>query len=209
MKIISTSLFALLAIVLSWNVMAMPLAYVEDVHYKATKQRLATSDANAVEVVELFFYGCPHCFNLELSVEDWKKDLPEHVKFSYVPAIFNENWIPLAKAFYAAESIGQLDTLHPLFFEAIHIDERRIYKEDTIIDFVAEQGIDRAQFEKAMKSFAVRTKVNKAKKMTEDSGIDGVPTLIVNGKYMTGARLAGSEEEIFDVVDFLVEQERK
>ena len=209
MTVISKSLFALLAIFISWNVTAMPLAYVEDVHYQATKQRLTTSDANTVEVVEMFFYGCPHCFNLELTVEDWKKDLPGYVKFSYMPAIFNEKWIPLAKAFYAAEAIGQLDTLHPLFFEAIHIDETPIYSEDAIIDFVAEQGIDKAHFEKAMKSFAVRTKVNKAKKITDASGIDGVPSLIVNGKYITGARLAGGEEEIFEVVDFLVEQERK
>lgn len=209
MKVISKSLLAFLALVLSLNVLAMPFAYVEDVHYKATKQRLATSTTDGVEVVELFFYGCPHCFNLELTVEDWKKDLPEHVKFSYVPAIFNEKWIPLAKAFYAAEAIGQLETLHPLIFDAIHLDEKRIYTEDAIIDFVEQQGIDRAQFEKAMKSFAVKTKVNKAKKMTEDSGIDGVPSLVVNGKYITGAQLAGGHDEIFDVVDFLVEQERK
>lgn len=209
MRTVSQSLLLFLALFISWNAVAMPYSYVEDVHYKATKQRLATSTTEGVEVVELFFYGCPHCFNLELTVGDWKKDLPDDVKFSYVPAIFNDKWIPLAKAFYAAEAIGQLETIHPLIFDAIHLDNKRIYTEDAIIDFVAEQGIDRAEFEKAMKSFAVKTKVNKAKKMTVDSGIDGVPSLIVNGKYITGAQLAGGQEEIFDVVDFLVEQERQ
>lgn len=209
MKTLSKSLFAFLALLFTMNVMAMPLAYVEDVHYKSTKQRLTTTDPNAVEVVELFFYGCPHCFNLELTVEDWKKSIASDVTFSYVPAIFNEKWIPLAKAFYAAEAIGQLEKLHPLIFEAIHIDGKRIYTEDKIIDFVTEQGVDRQQFAKAMTSFAVRTKVNKAKKLTESSGITGVPSLIVNGKYFTGAQLAGGEDEIFEVVDFLVDQERK
>lgn len=208
MKPFIQSLLAFFILALTSNAIAMPLAYVEDVHYKPTKQRIATSDQNKVEVVELFFYGCPHCFNLEATVGDWKKQQPEDVKFVYVPAIFNEKWIPLAKAFYAAQAIGHLEQLHPLIFEAIHFDERPIYTEQKIIDFVAEQGFDREQFTKAMASFAVKTKVNKAKKLTEVSGTTGVPSLIVNGKYITGAAMAGGEAEIFDVVDFLVEQER-
>ncbi len=188
---------------------AMPLAYVEDVHYKKTEQLLATNSQNKIEVVEMFFYGCPHCFNLESTVEEWKKDLPDNVSFRYVPAVFKDTWAPLAKAYYAMEKMDLLDRLHSPLFEAIHFEQRRIYTEEAIAGFMAEHGVDRDDFMDAMNSFAVKTAVNKAKKMTDASGISGVPALIVNGKYMTGAALAGSEEEIFEVVDFLVQSEQK
>ena len=188
---------------------AMPLAYVEDVHYKKTEQLLATNSQNKIEVVEMFFYGCPHCFNLESTVEEWKKDLPDNVSFRYVPAVFKDTWAPLAKAYYAMEKMDLLDRLHSPLFEAIHFEQRRIYTEEAIAGFMAKHGVDRDDFMDAMNSFAVKTAVNKAKKMTDASGISGVPALIVNGKYMTGAALAGSEEEIFEVVDFLVQSEQK
>ncbi len=201
------ALFTLMCLPILSN--ATPLAYVEDVHYKKTEQLQTRSDTSKVEVVELFFYGCPHCFNLEPYVEDWKETLPEDVSFRYVPAVFKESWAPLAKAFYAADKLGVLDKLHPLFFNAIHLDGQRIYTEEAIADFVAEHNIDRDKFLSAMNSFSVKTKVNKAQKMTNTSGITGVPSLIVNGKYFTGASLAGSEEEIFTVVNFLIDQEKQ
>jgi len=188
---------------------AMPFAYVEDVHYKKTEQLLATNTKDKIEVVEMFFYGCPHCFNLESTVEEWKKNLPENVTFRYVPAVFKDTWAPLAKAFYAMEKMDLLDKLHAPLFEAIHFDQRRIYTEEAIADFVVEHGVNRDEFVDAMNSFAVKTAVNKAKKMTDTSGISGVPALIVNGKYMTGAALAGGEEEIFEIVDFLIQGEQK
>ncbi|MDH5357876.1 MAG: thiol:disulfide interchange protein DsbA/DsbL, partial [Gammaproteobacteria bacterium] len=138
---------------------AMPLAFVDGVHYKATTQKLATSDENVVEVIELFSYSCPHCFRLDPQVMEWKKTLPENVKFTYVPAIFRDSWLQLAKVFYAAESTGDLEKLHPLLFNAIHVEKRRLTTEDQLLDFVVEQGIDRETFVKAMNSFAVKGKV--------------------------------------------------
>jgi thiol:disulfide interchange protein DsbA len=207
-NLIKATLFLIVSSV-SFVSLAMPLAYVEDVHYKKTEQLLATQSADKIEVVEMFFYGCPHCFNLESSVEEWKKDLPDNVSFRYVPAVFKDSWAPLAKAYYAMEKMDLLDKLHGPLFEAIHFEQRKIYTEETIADFVVEHGVDRDEFLSAMNSFAVKTAVNKAKKLTEASGISGVPALIVNGKYMTGAALAGGEEEIFNVVDFLIEGEQK
>lgn len=207
-NMIKAALFLFVSVV-SLASFAMPLAYVEDVHYKKTGQLLATDNQDKIEVVEMFFYGCPHCFNLESTVEEWKKDLPDNVSFRYVPAVFKDTWAPLAKAYYAMEKMDLLDKLHSPLFEAIHFEQRRIYTEEAIVDFMAEHGVDRDEFMDAMNSFAVKTAVNKAKKMTDASGISGVPALIVNGKYMTGAALAGSEEEIFEVVDFLVQGEQK
>jgi len=205
---IKTALFLFVSAI-SLASFAMPLAYVEDVHYKKTEQLLATNSQDKIEVVEMFFYGCPHCFNLESTVEEWKKDLPDNVSFRYVPAVFKDTWAPLAKAYYAMEKMDLLEKLHAPLFEAIHFEQRRIYTEEAIADFVAEHGVDRDDFMNAMNSFAVKTAVNKAKKMTDASGISGVPALIVNGKYMTGAALAGGEEEIFEIVDFLIQGEQK
>lgn len=199
----------LLIVMLSFSsvlAMAVPAAYIEGQHYKLNTQRLAVSDNNTAEVVELFMYTCPHCYHLEPEVDDWKKSIDDKVNFVQVPAIFSPKQIPLATAFYAAEALGVSDKLHPLLFEAIHEDGLHLATQTQILDYVASQGIDRASFEKMMTSFAVKTKVKKAAALTKMSGIDGVPAFVVNGQYHTSGPLAGSVEAIFEVVDFLVEQ---
>ena len=160
-----------------------------------------------IEVVELFSYSCPHCFSLDPQVQEWKKTLPENVKFVHVPAIFRDSWLQLAKVFYAAEATGDLEKLHPLLFNAIHVEKRKLNTEKQLLDFVAEQGIDRDTFVKAMNSFAVNGKVKKALVMSQTSGITGVPAMVVNGKYRTDAPLAGSMEDMLKVTDFLIQQE--
>lgn len=186
---------------------AMPVAYVEGVHYKPTAQRIATSDKNVVEVTELFSYSCPHCFNLDPQVEQWEKTLPENVVFSRVPAIFRDSWLQLARVFYTAEATGDLEKLHQRLFSAIHVEKRRLQTEEQLLDFVAEQGIDRENFAKTMNSFAVKSKVKKALLLSQTSGITGVPSMIVNGKYIVDAPMAGGMPELLKVVDFLIQQE--
>lgn len=207
-KIIKTALI--------WAVMllpiaaiAMPLAYVEGVHYKPTAKRLATSDKDIVEVVEMFSYSCPHCFRFEPQVMEWKKTLPENVKFVQVPAIFRDSWLQLAKVYYTAEKMGELEKLQPLIFNAIHVDKRRLQTEDQLLDFVAEQGVDREVFAKEMKSMSVTRKVKEALLLSQTSGITGVPSMIVNGKYIVDGPMAGSMEDVLKVVDFLIQQESK
>ncbi|MFW5450548.1 MAG: thiol:disulfide interchange protein DsbA/DsbL [Methylophagaceae bacterium] len=199
--IVSVSLWSMVAI-------AMPLAFIEGVHYQATSKVQPTSDEDIIEVVELFSYSCPHCFRLDPQITEWKKTLPDNVKFVHVPAIFRDSWLQLAKVFYAAEATGDLEKLHPLIFNAIHVDKKRLTTETELLDFVAEQGIDRDAFEKTMNSFSVKSKVQKALVMSRTSGITGVPSMIVNGKYRTDATAAGSAEAIFDVVDYLIQQEK-
>lgn len=189
--------------------MATPLAYVEGVHYKPTAQRIATKDEKVIEVIELFSYSCPHCFNLDPQVQKWEKTLPENVSFSHVPAIFRDSWLQLARVFYAAEATGDLEKLHPVIFNAIHVEKRRLQNEEQLLDFVAEQGIDREVFAKTMNSFSVKGKVKKALLLSQSSGITGVPSMIVNGKYIVDAPMAGGMDELLKVVDFLIQQESK
>jgi thiol:disulfide interchange protein DsbA len=196
----------LMSSLLSASVMATPLAFVEGTHYLPTNQKIATNSEDKVEVIELFSYSCPHCFRLDPLVQEWKKTLPENVVFTPVPAIFRDSWMQLARVFYAAEATGDLEKLHPLIFKAIHVDKRRLTTEDDLLDFVAEQGIDRDEFEKTMNSFTVKTKVKRALVISQTSGITGVPSMVVNGEYRTDAPAAGSMKEMLDVVDFLITQ---
>jgi len=205
-KMVKAALFLTIAIV-PLTSMAMPEAFIDGVHYTATPTKLATSDESKVEVVELFSYSCPHCFQLEPEVQKWKETLSENVSFIQVPAIFRDSWMQLARVFYAAEATGDLETLHSLIFNAIHVNKRRLQTEEQLLDFVAEQGIDRDDFEKMMNSMTVNLKVKKAQVLSKKSGVTGVPSMIVNGQYRTDAPLAGGMTEMLNTVDFLIQKQ--
>lgn len=199
----------LMAGLVSTSASAVPMSYVEGTHYFPTPEKLMTSTEDGqVEVVEMFSYTCPHCFRLDPAIEEWKKTLPENVHFVRVPAIFRDSWLELAKVYYAAEATGNLEMLHPKLFNAIHVEKRRLTTEGQLLDFVAEQGIDRDEFAKAMNSFSVKGKVKNALIMSQTSGITGVPSFIVNGEYRTDASSAGGADELFEVVDLLIEQSK-
>jgi len=205
-KFVNTLAAGLLAGLMSTSAWAVPMSYVEGTHYFPTAEKLSTTDAEKVVVVEMFSYTCPHCFALEPEIEEWKKTLSDNVEFVKVPAIFRDSWLELARVFYAAEATGDLAMLHPKLFNAIHVGKRNLSTEDQLLDFVEEQGIDRDAFLKTMNSFSVKGKVKQALIMSRTSGITGVPSFIVNGEYRTDASSAGSAEDLFKVVDMLIEQ---
>lgn len=203
-KMITAVLFS--ASLLPLNVTAMPEAFIAGVHYKTTASLLATSSDEKTEVIEMFSYACPHCFSLEPLVEVWQKTLSDDVIFVQVPAIFRDSWLELAKLYYTAEATGDLEKLHPLIFDAIHVKKRRMITEKDMLGFVADNGIDREQFAKVMKSFGVTSKVNKALVMSRVSGITGVPSMIVNGKYISDVPMAGDQAKLLNAVDFLIQK---
>jgi thiol:disulfide interchange protein DsbA len=205
-KFVSTLAAGLLAGLMSTSAWAVPLSYVEGTHYFPTTEKLSTSEADKVVVVEMFSYTCPHCFSLEPAIDEWKKTLADNVEFVKVPAIFRDSWLELARVFYAAEATGDLAMLHPKLFNAIHVEKRQLNTEDQLLDFVEEQGIDREAFLKTMNSFSVKGKVKQALIMSRTSGITGVPSFIVNGEYRTDASSAGSSEDLFKLVNMLIEQ---
>ncbi len=208
MKTIIKSALKISLFLLSFTLIAAPMAFIEGVHYASTAKRMATKDNNVIEVIELFSYSCPHCFRLNPKVMKWKETLPENVKFAHIPVIFRDSWLQLAKVFYAAKVTGNLEKLHSLLFNAIHIDKRQLTTEEALLDFVTEQGIDRDMFKKTIDSFAVKSKVKQASVMSQSSGITGVPSMIVNGKYRTDATMAGGMDDMLDVVDFLIQKEK-
>ena len=181
--------------------------FKEGEHYERIKPEVATTTDGKVEVVEVFWYGCHHCFAFEPYINDWVKSKPDNVEFRRVPGVFARNWIPHARAYYTAEVLGVLDTIHTPLFEAIHEEGRSIGDEDTLARFFAEHGVAEADFHEAYNSFSVDTKTRQALTASKEYGISGVPSMIVNGRYRTSARLAGTYENLLKVVDELVAKE--
>jgi thiol:disulfide interchange protein DsbA len=161
-----------------------------------------------VEVLEFFWYGCPHCYDIEPAMEDWVSK-QKNIDFRMVPAPLNPKWTIHSHFFYAAEALGVLDKLHNPLFDAIHKERRKLFDKDSLIDFASEQGVDKTAFTDAWNSFSVFVKVQQARKLTKQYQLTGVPTIGINGKYKTSASLAGSNEKMFAIMDELVAEESK
>ena len=187
---------------------ALAKEYQEGKEYVLLTTPQPTSTGDKIEVVELFWYGCPHCFDLEPDVQAWLKHKPEDVELVRMPAVLGQRWELLAQAYYTAELLGITDRIHPALFAAIHEKNMKIDDEASLQAFFVDQGVSAEDFKKTFNSFAVAVKMNNSRQMTRRYKISGVPTIIVNGKYSTGARQAGSNQALFEVVDYLVEQER-
>lgn len=183
--------------------------FVEGKEYTKLANPQPTSSGDRIEVVELFWYGCPHCYHLEPFMENWLKSKPDDVEFVRMPAILGGGWELLAKGYYTAELLGVLDKTHRALFDSIHEQNNKIKNEDILRAFFMRQGVSAADFNKTFNSFAVAVKVNNARLMTRRYAITGVPTLIVNGKYSTGpSMVTNGNEGVMAVVDYLVELER-
>lgn len=208
MKVLGRGFAALLLIIpLLACAQTAPPAFQEGVHYQLVSPPQPTDSGDKIEVLELFWYGCPHCFHLEPVVAEWLKHKPANVTFTRMPVTLNPSWELLARAYYVAEDLGVLDKTHGPLFAAIHTQHINLNTDDDVIAFFKTQGLAEADVRNAMASFSVETKMRRAKQMGERYGITGVPAIIVNGKYRVTGSLAGSNENIIKVVDFLVRKE--
>jgi len=177
--------------------------------YEMVNPPQPTTSGDKIEVVELFWYGCPHCFTLEPYVERWLKRKPENVKFVRMPGVFRPSWEIHGRAYYTAEVLGVVDKVHKPMFEAIHEQKRSLSDEASIMALFKENGVSEKDFKRVFRSFAVETKLRRAKDMGQRYGVRGVPALIVNGKYRTGATESGGNAKVFKVVNELVKMESK
>ena len=168
-----------------------------------------TADPQRVEVIEVFGYRCPHCFNFLPYVDKWKADLPEHVSFLRMPVVFGERWIPHAKAYYTAEILGVVDEIHGPLFEAIHRKRRRLETKEALLDIFAEHGVDKEKFDKVYSSPTVEYRVRRSLAMQQRYGIRGTPSVVVNGKYRVTGTTAGSYPNFIKVINSLVDKEHK
>ena len=200
-------------------VISAPLAHAADYKQGSDYQRIIppvpTNTTDKIEVVEVFSYGCSHCFRFEPLVERWQKKLDDDVKFTYMPAIFSRAGVfdatmeVYAKAYYAAEALGVLDKVHNAFFDAIHVNKNPLNTVAAVVKVVEQQGVDGQAFKKAMKSFTVAAKVRRAKELMGRYRVRGTPSMVVNGKYITSPTRQLSARNMLKLVDQLIEEERK
>jgi len=162
-----------------------------------------------VEVLEFFWYRCPHCFHLEPELNAWAKKLPKSVVLERIPGILSNGWVPLARAYYALQALGLAHKLHEQVFEAIHVQHIDLNNPEIFFDWAATKGVDRRKLVAAYNSFGVNSKVMRAKQMTRAYKLTGVPSFAVDGKFTTSAYMAGGQEQLFKVLDGLVDMELK
>lgn len=185
-------------------------APVEGTHYVRLGQPVPVAAGGKVEVVEFFWYGCPHCHSFEPLLEAWVKKLPDDVAFRRVPVAFRpEPFEAHQKIFYGLEAMGQLGALHRRVFHAIHNERLRLDKMPDIAAWMDKNGVEGAKFTEVASSFAVQTKLRQARQLTDAYRIDGVPALGVHGRFYTSGSLAGSLDRALAVTDFLIGQARK
>lgn len=165
--------------------------------------------AGQIEVVEFFSYGCVHCMNFDPMFQAWKKAAPKDVVVRLEHVGFSPSFEPLQRIFYGLEAVGKVDALHAKVFEALQKQRVRLDKPDVLFPWVAEQGVDRAKFEAAYKSFGVATKIRQAGQLQEAYKVEGTPALGIAGRYYTDGSLGGGFERMMQVTNNLIAQERK
>jgi thiol:disulfide interchange protein DsbA len=197
----------------SLSAVAAPNAPVEGVEYIRLQQAQPTDAGKKVEVLEFFWYNCPHCFAFEPHLADWAKKHADKIVLKRVPVGFRESFVPQQKLYYTLEAMGRLD-LHRVVFDAIHQQRMKLNREEEILAFIGKQDIDPKKFTETFNSFTVQSKVSRVRQLQDIYRIDGVPTIAIDGQYITspalvGKTMRGSSEEAMNsatlqVMDALV-----
>jgi thiol:disulfide interchange protein DsbA len=191
------------------NTAATSARFKEGQHYQKIVPAQPTGvAAGKVEVAEVFWYGCAHCFSLDPALESWRaKGKPAYVEFTRIPAMWNDITRMHARVFYTAELLGKLDQLHSLIFREIHVSGNQLNTLDKIAAFFQQHGVNKEEFTKAFSSFAVESKLQRADMLNRRYRINSVPTVVVNGKYSTDMSTSGGESQLFGVIEELAAHE--
>jgi len=183
--------------------------YIAGTHYQLIEPAVRTADADKIEVLEIFWYGCPACYAFEPILNAWIDARADDVAFVHFPGIFNPMMKVHAQIYYMSQALGVLDQTHGRVFDALVPQRKTLRTEQQIVELFADFSLDRVEVQKTFNSFAVRTKTNQAEKLTRDYKPTGTPSMVVNGKYLVStAGPVNSQQEMLRVVDFLVEKER-
>lgn len=178
--------------------------------YKTLDKRVPTeAPAGKIEVVEFFWYACPHCNAFEPQLEAWQKRLPADVVLRRVPVAFRDDFVPQQRLFYTLEAMGKLDELHRKVFHAIHQEKQALNKEDLIVAWAEKQGLDKAKFQETYNSFGISTKARRAAQLQDAFKVEGVPALGIAGRWYTDGSMAGSMPRAVQVTEYLIAEARK
>lgn len=196
------------AAVFSLSALAAGPEAFEGHDYTRLKQAQPVATGKKVEVLEFFWYRCPHCFQLEPGLNAWLKALPKDAQVRRVPAVFRDDWMPGAKLYYTLEQMKLLDSLHHKVFDAYHVDNINLNDPAVLGGWITKQGVDRKKFEGVYNSFSVQSKATQGARLATSTGISGVPAFVIDGKYTTTVSMVGSEARLFEVLDQLIVKAR-
>ena len=200
------NLFNALSIFLAFTLPSGAQEFKEDVNFFPLLVEQPVRTGDRIEVLEIFWYGCPHCYALEPYLKKWLKNKPEFVEFVQLPAVLNRSWAFDARVFYTFVALGLIDELHEAYFDAIHKDRRRMKKVEQVASWAQEQGVDPQLILDTFNSFGVDSMLANATQMSGRYEADGVPTIIIDGKYRTTVSLAGGHNEIIDLINYLAQR---
>lgn len=178
-------------------------------YVKLGKPAPTEAPAGKVEVIEFFWYSCPHCNAFEPTLEAWIKSAPKDLAIRRVPVAFNATFVPQQKLYYALEGMGKLPEVHAKVFRAVHVERLPLNKDELIFDWIGKQGVDVARFKEVYNSFTVANQVRKASQLQEAYGVEGVPSMGIAGRYYTDGTMAGNMQNVLQVVEQLAAQSRK
>ena len=200
------NLISALSIFLAFTLPSAAQEFQEDVNFFPLLVEQPVRTGDRIEVLEIFWYGCPHCYALEPYLKKWLKNKPEFVEFVQLPAVLNRSWAFDARVFYTFVALGLMDELHEAYFDAIHQDRRRMKNVEQVGSWAQEQGIDPQLILDTFNSFGVDSMLANATQMSGRYEADGVPTIIIDGKYRTTVSLAGGHNEIIDLINYLAQR---
>ena len=160
------------------------------------------SDGKRVEVIEFFYYGCPHCYNLQPSLKSWLKNASKDVEFRRMPTVFQKSWLPLTRAYYALEAVGAVDKLNDDVFDAVHKQSIHFTDKTMLVEWAAKKGVDAKKLAEAYDSFPVDNKTRRAVQLTRAYGITGTPSVVVAGRYLTGPSMTMNANNQIDYQRF-------
>jgi thiol:disulfide interchange protein DsbA len=180
-----TTLFIGLFLAMEAFAAAPPVKGVEYALVEPVQPRLEGSHSKGVEVVEFFYYGCPHCYNLQPALKAWLKNPPKDIEYRRMPTVFSESWLGLTRTYYALEAVGALERLHDDVFTAVHQKGINLGDRPILVDWAARNGVDARKLEDALDSFTVNTKTQRSVQLTRAYGITGTPSMVVAGRYLT------------------------
>ena len=211
MRLIARAAIALLALLPLACSAADESAFKEGTHYKQVPTPQEPADPKKVEVTEVFWYGCPHCYAFDPVIEGWRAKAPGYVLFDRMPSSLGRaDGEVHARAFYIAEALGVSDKIHKPLFEAIHVEHKPMATLDAVRElFASAAGVKPTDFDQSSSSFMVDSRLRRSESLVRAYGVTSVPTIIVDGHYMTGGSMAGGNDKVLEVVNFLVEKQRK
>ncbi|MBT5231491.1 MAG: thiol:disulfide interchange protein DsbA/DsbL [Methylococcales bacterium] len=184
------------------------IEYYEDIHFTEITPVTPVTNTGKIEVIEVFWYACSHCFSFEKYIQAWLKTKADDVEYTRVPGVLSKRWILLAKVYYAARDLGVEEKLTPMLFNHIHLLNNKVNSVAAAEKVFVANGVAAKDFRKAIKSFSVNTKIGQAKSLNKKYGIKGVPALIIDGRYRIDSGSIGSFEKVIDIANFLIKKAR-